>query len=123
MSSINQFRVGEWVHSRFGVTVLMNIRERVARVLEEAVELAQSEGLTESEANKIVASVFAKPSGFPPQEAAGVAVTLLAWAECQMQNLDDLVEKEIDRIESLPINHFRKRQQAKADAGTAMAPV
>lgn len=75
-----QALVGEWVTRAFGTTCAANLRERVARVLEEAMELAQAEGLSLPEALTLATYVFGRPLGEPDQEVGGVMVTLLAYA-------------------------------------------
>lgn len=118
---LQQKRVGKWVVSRFGMAALER-KERTMRVLEEAVELAQAEGLPIHEAVNMVRHVYKRPPGNRMQEAAGVGVTLLAWAAARDADLWGLIVKEIDRIHELPAEHFRQRQRIKAKAGLARSP-
>lgn len=117
-----QTDITKWVISRFGISVLGSVHERVARVLEEAIELAQSEGMSKLEVLGLIDHVFSKARGAPFQEAGGVGVTLAAYAESKMWKLSDVIAAEVARIHSLPPDYFHKRQQAKADAGVAMEP-
>lgn len=117
-----QARVAEWVRTRFGESVLADLRERAARVLEEALELAQAEGLPRGDVLALAQHVYSKEPGEPQQEAAGVGVTLKAYAAAKGFQQHAAVEQEIRRIESMPADHFRQRQQAKADAGVALKP-
>lgn len=55
----------QWASDTFGDAAVTNLPERVTRVLEEAIELAQAEGVSEGAAHKLVAHVFAKPAGDP----------------------------------------------------------
>ena len=72
--------------------------------------------------HKLVDAVFDKAKGEQNQEAGGVIVTLLAYCAAKGLRLDKLADDEIARIQKLPVEHFRKRQQAKADAGVAAPP-
>lgn len=114
-------RISEWLRTRFGDEVRLNRHERAARVLEEAAELAQAEGVDRAFADRILARVFSRPRGNPYQEAAGVAVTLLAWSATTGADLDALALAEVERIERLPVEHFRQKHAEKAAAGTALA--
>lgn len=115
-------RVGKWVESSFGWSVLVDRKERARRVLEEAIELAQAEDVAEIDAMALVAHVYKRTPGNPNQEAAGVMVTMQAWAFATNQDVDGLMYEEIVRIESIPAETFRKRQLLKSEAGVAMAP-
>lgn len=110
-----QARVGEWVRTCFGTG--HDRRERAMRLLEEAIELAQAEGIGEAEANRVVSYVYRKEIGKPDQEAAGVGVCLLAWAHAAERDLWPLIDREIDRIHSKAADHFRDCQNTKAAAG------
>lgn len=114
-------RVASWLLTRFGLGVLASRQERAARVLEEAAELAQAEGLDLAQADRILVRVFSRPIGDPSQEAAGVMVTMLAWAHVATVDLLAVAEAEVQRIEGLPIEHFRRKHAEKAAAGTALA--
>lgn len=114
-----QQRVAAWVEACFGVAN-MDRCERAARLLEEALELTQAEGLDRSIAARMVAAVYAKPSGIPDQEAGGVMVCLLGWAAAAHMSLWPLGLAELDRIEAIPATQFRERHRIKADAGVAM---
>ena len=115
-----QRRVGNWVRTRFGDGAMAR-HERAMRLLEEAIELAQAEGITPTEIDRLTANVFHKPAGAPSQEAAGVGVCLLAWAAGAGEDLWSLIEQEIERIESKPVEYFRARHRIKSDAGIALA--
>lgn len=113
---LRQLAVLNWICNVFG-EVTTNRRERVSRVLEEAIELAQAEDLPIERARAMVEYVYSKPPGIAHQEAAGVGVTLLAYCGSVGISADKTEEQEVQRITSLPAKHFRERQQIKADAG------
>jgi hypothetical protein len=112
-------RIAAWVVQVFGEDVLRDRVERAARVLEEALELAQACGVSRETAEGLVARVYARPPGDAAIEAAQVGVCLIAWAEGAQEDLGTLVDDEIDRIESLPVEKIRARHAAKVRAGIA----
>lgn len=115
-----QNRVKFWIITRIGADH-MHSRERAMRLLEEAVELAQSEGITENQVYRQVAHVFDRPSGEPSQEAAGVAVCLLGWCASTGVDLEILADREVQRIEEKPIEQIRGSLARKADADLVVA--
>lgn len=114
--------VGEWAAKTFGIELSMDVGERVDRVFEEAAELAQAEGRTQERMARILAHVFSRPAGNTVQEAAGVAVTLLAYGDAKGISIRAVEADEIARIALLPAEHFRARQSEKAAAGVALPP-
>lgn len=114
-------RITHWLFTRFGAGVLRSRRERAARILEEAAELAQAEGVDLAQADKILVRVYGRPVGSTTQEGAGVMVTLLAWAAVAGVDLEVEVDREITRIEGLSIEKCRRKHAEKVSAGTAQA--
>ena len=102
------------------------IEERTARVLEEAIELFDSEHrdreAARAQAHKMVDHVFDHAKGEVNQEAGGLIVTLLAYCGAKGVRLDKLADDEIARVMKMSKEHFVKRQQTKAAAGVAMLP-
>ena len=111
-------RVMSWLRTTFSAAALTDRWERASRVIEEAAELAQAEGLSEADVIRTVKRTFSRPVGEASQEAAGLMVTLLAWAGAAMVDLGAVTRKEIDRIE-MPENvaAIRAKQAEKAEAG------
>ena len=101
-----QSRVAEWVRTRIGESHL-HPRERAMRLLEEAVELAQSEGISSQQAHAQVNHVFGRDPGVPSQEAAGVAVCLLGWCAATGHDIEVLTKQELCRIEAKPLSQIR----------------
>lgn len=116
-----QGRIMRWLRECFGDEVASNRAERAARVLEEACELAQAEGVGVAQVGAICHRVYGRPVGVPEREGAGVMVAMLGWAGASWCDLDLLVEGEVARIESIGVEEWRRRHQAKAAAGTALA--
>jgi hypothetical protein len=108
-------RVAEWIRTRIGEANLHS-RERAMRILEEAVELAQAEGITAEQVQRQTAHVFDRPAGNPVQEASGIAVCLLGWCASAGTTFDAIADAEITRIEAKPIDQIRGSLARKADA-------
>lgn len=116
-----QTKVAAWVTTTFGSNPdAVAPQERAARLLEEALELAQVEGLPRLEIRRLTDHVYGKPVGTRAQELGGVGVTLLAYAATVGLSADDEEAREFARVLALPPEHFWKRQNAKADAGVAV---
>lgn len=116
-----QTRIAEWVRSRLGDDA-MSPQERGTRLLEEALELAQAVGVTSETALRLHGHVFSKEQGQIKQEIGGVMVTLLALAEGTGNDAYGCGLMELERIESLPPEKFKKRQDLNASLGIG-APV
>lgn len=95
-----QDRVGKWVFSMFGYPILMDRKERATRILEEALELAQSEGVDFELAKHLTNYVYARTPGDPMQEATGVGLTLIAWAVATKSDLMKLMQDELSTMET-----------------------
>lgn len=114
-----QIRITNWVIEAFGERC-MAPKERAARLLEEAVELAQSEGLTIPEVRALIEHIYSKPCGTASQEVGNIAVTLLAYCGATGFSADEEEEREVLRVLGEPLDYFRLRHQRKARAGIAM---
>lgn len=112
-------QVGIWCASRFGVEAFTNRRERAARVLEEAIELAQAEGVPIEKSRRIMEVVYSKPVGEPSQEAAGIMTTLMGWAAATDHDIEKVTRDEIDRIHALPLDYFARKKVEKRDLGVS----
>lgn len=113
-----QHRISAWVAKCFGSSNLFDRHERTRRVVEEAIELCQAEGLRQAEVVRIAVRVYSRPAGEPDREAAGVGLTLLAWHQMDGSDPINVMQQELERVEALPIEHFRKKHQDKVAAGT-----
>lgn len=114
---VRQLIAHKWCARVFGVEQSLCAEHRAIRFLEEAVELFQACGGSTAMAEKIVASVMAKPVGEPFQELGGVGVTLLALAASLGMSADGAEDRELYRCQSKPDEWFRERNQKKVDAG------
>lgn len=114
-----QARAYAWVKDVFGEEVAQ-VPERVARLLEEVIELAQSEGIPQEQIGKLVNHVYAKPVGRPEQEVGGVGLTLLAYCEAKGLSAEQSEVDELTRVRASDPEQFRERHNRKADAGVAV---
>lgn len=71
---------------------------RVLRVLEEAAELAQAEGVTEEEFDHIKRQVFGKPPGEWNKELGAVLICLAGYASTRNADLEWEFWNEFERI-------------------------
>ncbi len=110
-----EVRAANWVVSRVGEDH-MQPRERAMRLLEEAIELAQAEGVTENQVRLQVGHVYNRPPGDPIQEAGGIAVCLLAWCVSRGKRFIDVAMAELERIEAKSAEAIRGSLARKADS-------
>ncbi|MGE0231744.1 MAG: hypothetical protein AB7O39_03365 [Flavobacteriaceae bacterium] len=107
-----QPRVGAWMQACFGPEISADKTERNHRFLEEALELVQANGCTESEAAQLVAYVYGRQSGELHQEIGGVMVTLAALCLAIGEDMDAAGETELARIWT-KVEQIRAKQAAK----------
>jgi hypothetical protein len=88
--------------------------------MEEACELAQAEGLSIQMVQALANHVYSKPPGDPKNEVGGVGVTLLAYCQSKGISATQAEAEEFTRVTRVPADWFRKRHNAKADAGIAV---
>ena len=113
--------IHDWVWRALGPTVATDPRERAKRVLEEAIELAQAEGIPDREAIAVVNHVYRRPVGEPSQEAAGVGFCWIAYCEAKNFQGISLVIKELERIDTPEmIENVRLKHDMKVQAGISM---
>lgn len=107
-----QARVRAWVVSCFGQKVAADKSQRNHRFIEEAIELVQSLGCSQSEVHQLVDYVFNRPDGEPAQEVGGVMVTLAALCSANDLNMQVSGEAELARvwakIEAVRVKHAAK---------------
>ena len=115
--------VHDWAVKTFGMpppnAEITWRQERVRRLLEEAIELAQAEGITFLGVSRLADHVFSKPRGEPVAEAGAVGLTLLAYCEAAGISADGAEMNELDRVLAMPAAEHRVRRDAKIAAGVA----
>lgn len=117
-----QDRVRSWMIACFGAEISVDTLERNHRFLEEALELVQACGATQSEAHQLVDYVFGRPIGNKTQEVGGVMVTLAALCTAQQIGMLKSGEIELARIWTMT-DVIRAKQAAKPkDSPLPIAP-
>lgn len=117
-----QSGVASWCAAAFGADHATSIPQRGIRLAEEAVEAAQAAGCDRAMVHRLVDHVYEKPSGVLSQEIGGVGLTLLALSAAAHVSADAEEEREYLRVKAKPLEHFRKRNEAKNAAGFNVAP-
>ena len=112
-----QYAVGRWCADAFGAEHASSVPQRGMRLAEEAIEAAQACGLTQEQVHHVVSYVYGRPIGELAQEIGGVSVTLLALCEAAEFSADTVELTEIERVLAKPLEHFKRRNQEKNDAG------
>lgn len=113
-----QKAVLDWAVRSFG-NIAKNRDERAARLAEEAIEVAQVEGVSEDMIAAIARRVYERPPGELWQEIGGVGITLEALAENVGHSLEGDTEREWQRVLSKSQEWWEKKHAAKVAAGTA----
>lgn len=117
-ADVRQQTVADWARPCLeGVAPELRAREGALRVLEEAFELAQAEGVTPEEATRLQDYVYGRPVGDPTQEVGGVRVALLSYAAGKGLSADRAEQEEILRVLAKPPQAVRSRNREKHAAG------
>lgn len=107
-----QARVQPWMQACFTPEICRDRHERNHRFLEEALELVQANGCTQSEAHQLVDYVYGRPVGELAQEVGGVMVTLAALCLASDVAMHAAGETELTRIWT-KIDVIRAKQASK----------
>lgn len=107
-----QERVWPWLNECFGTEIARDRTERNHRFLEEALELVQAGGCTQSEAHQLVDYVFSRDVGELDQEVGGVMNTLAALCLAHGLDMHQAGEAELDRVWT-KIDQIREKQKTK----------
>lgn len=118
MDEVSASEVLEWATEMFG-PIARDRRERACRFLEEAIELAQAEGLNIETVDKIIWRVYSRPPGQSPKEVGQARMTLncLAWNMGLEAGAEE--KKEWDRVRSIPKEEWKRRHDDKIKLGIA----
>ena len=115
-------RIGQWIVKTFGLSNLTHRGERAMRIVEEAIEVAQAEGLPSTVVEAIVARVYSRPVGTRENEIAGLLLTVAAW----QANTPSMIpafgeaEKLLAHLEGADPFLFRGKHLAKVEAGVGL---
>lgn len=88
---------------------------RAMRLLEEALELAQAEDVTDKESTIILNQVYGKDKGDPRKELGGVLVCVAAYAGIKQYDLDNVFFDEFERIMSPEIMERVRTRNLEGD--------
>jgi hypothetical protein len=114
----DQKEVLAWAVRSFG-EVACNCDERAARLAEEAIEIAQAEGVSLEVIVRIASRVYSRPAGDLWQELGGLGITAMAFAESVGLSLSDCTEREWHRVLSKSPEWWERKHAEKVAAGTA----
>lgn len=114
-----QREVLEWAVDKFG-EIARDPRERAMRFVEEAVELAQTQGVTDIDLGRICRRVFTRPAGDAAKEIGQVGMTFEAMAENIGLKVAPLIKAEIERVKTIPKEEWQRRHAAKVAVGAAL---
>lgn len=119
-----QDAIEKWMEEVFGEDIACDMLERIMRFLEEALELAQAEGMTRDEAKRVVDYVWNRDTGECNQEVGGVMVTLAGYCAKKGISMSDEAIKEYARINSFEMRKkifekqaFKRSQGLTSDGG------
>ncbi len=120
-----QERVQDWLIRCLGTDAALDPMQRNQRFLEEALELVQARGCTESEALQLVRYVYARPSGEVAQEIGGVMLSLAGLCAASSHNMTECGERELARVcgrmDEVRAKHELKPTLVPAEAVAASA--
>lgn len=120
---MNQKEVLAWAVKSFGA-IANNRDERGARLAEEAIEIAQCEGVPLDIIIRIANHVYSRPSGELRQEIGGTAIALMACAENADLSVYECSFREFERMNSKSYEWWQKKHADKVAAGIAnLSPV
>lgn len=113
----NQDRVASWIQATLGEESATNGPERVLRLVEEALELAQACRVDREALHRLIDYVYERPVGEPAGEIAGVMVTLYGAASALGVLAQVAFENELKRIwQPEVMARVRRRQAEKREA-------
>jgi len=113
---ILEHRVESWVRTRLGASQ-MDRGERAFRLLEEAIELCQTEGVSSSICRQLVDYIYTRPAGTWREEAAGAAVCLFAYCATRGVKLNEIALEQTLQNESRTQELINQSMARKNDNG------
>lgn len=108
----------QWAREMFGLIALDRV-ERAARLVEEALELGQAQGLDLITAKRIAERVYTRPAGSAAKEIGQVVMTLEALAENLGISAEVEAQREFIRVSSISRDEWQRRHNLKAEIGIA----
>lgn len=117
---MRQSEAATWAERVFGDAVANNLKERALRIVEEAIELAQVEGVGRDVVLKVVDRVYSRPIGIANQEVGGIGVTLIVYCHAKGLDADACEDAELSRVVDMDPEKMRKNHAAKVSCGIAL---
>ncbi len=108
----------QWAVEMFG-SIARNRRERALRFLEEAIELAQVEGVEEGIVASVLQRVYSRAPGDLAKEIGQAAMCLEVLAWNAGLNADAEAAREFSRVQTIPKSEWARRHDAKVALGIA----
>jgi NTP pyrophosphatase (non-canonical NTP hydrolase) len=115
-----QDEIRNFVHRVWGEKAMVSLPERSARIVEEAVELAQAHQVPQSVIYSIIDRVYSRPMGNPAEEAGDVMFTLLAYTSSSKDDIEAVLAARLERVWDIPVEDLRERHKQKREAGTLL---
>jgi len=109
--------VFDWGIRCFGREHMYNMQVRSIRLIEEAVELAQTFNVPKDQLHKLVDIVYSREVGKSEQELGGVLVTTAVICEALQTTMHTAMLREVRRCLSKPPEHFAERNKEKLQLG------
>lgn len=107
-------QAASWLLRCFGDQITYSRTERNQRFLEEALEVVQACGMTETEVKFAVQYVYSRPVGEPSQEVGGVMVCLAGLCLANDIDFQKAALAELARINQPEIiEKIREKQKTK----------
>lgn len=107
-----------WAVETFG-PVALERKERLARFVEEAIELAHADGMKRADLDRLIERTYSRPIGHLWREIGQAQACLETYAEAIGVSADEQAQKEFDRVRSIPREEWTRRHAAKVDIGIA----
>lgn len=108
----------DWAIQTFG-PIAVDRRERARRFLEEAIELGHAEGIDRNMVQGIADRVYARSAGDTGREIGQAMATLEVLAINLGYSTSREMEREFDRVRTIPRDQWQRRHQSKVDVGIA----
>lgn len=122
MTERTQANVLQWAVDSFGEPC-RDPRERASRLVEEAIEIAQVADVPVARLEAIIERIYSRPPGELWQEVGGTMITLQAFCENAGLDLEECAEREWLRVLSKSPEWWKRKHNAKLEAGTTNIPV
>lgn len=106
-----------WAVRAFGEAHVNNSKLRALRLLEEAIELAQAEGIQRHMVDHCTEIVYGRPVGLANQEIGGVLMTSAVYCGCNGLDMEEVLSIELNRVLAKPLTQFTQRNQDKIQLG------